>query len=66
MKTYTVSIQVIKIYHVAVRAENEEGAIGAAYNLQTTEIARDGKFKDASTDYAEVVGVEEEPNHDTD
>ena len=56
MKTYTVSIQVIKIYLVDVQAESEEGAISAAYDLQVTEIARDGKLKDVSTDYAEVVG----------
>ena len=49
---YRVTIQVIKVYSDELQAESEDAAIQQAYALQTTEIEREWKQQDVSTDYA--------------
>jgi len=62
----TVRIQVIKVYDVEVPGRGEQ-AISEAYGLQTTEIEANGRFVDASTDFAEVVdGDDEDCDEDCD
>ena len=55
MSKYLVGIQLIKVYNVEVEAEDEEGALNAVYDLQSTEIAERGKLKEVETDHAEVI-----------
>jgi hypothetical protein len=54
MNTYTVRLQVIKVYDVEVNANSEDEAIETAVQSQTTEIERDGKLITAETDHAEI------------
>lgn len=49
-----VRIQIIKVYDVEVDTHDPAEAIERAYEMQTTEIERDGRLVDATTDHAEV------------
>ena len=55
LKSFTVRIQVIKVYDVQVEAENEKQAINAVQAMQSSEIAEKGEPVDVTTDFAEVV-----------
>jgi len=54
MNTYTVRLQVIKVYDVEVNANSEDEAIETAMQSQTTEIERDGNLIASETDHAEI------------
>lgn len=55
MRTYNVSIQVIKTYVVEVEAASEVDAIDKVQTMQSEDIARVGDLQDVETDYADIV-----------
>lgn len=59
MKDITVSVQVIKVYHVTVQAEDEDAAEKKVGAMSSLEIQEQGTVKDITTDYAEVVDTTE-------
>ena len=60
MNTYTISISVIKVYHIEVNADDRDQAIETAMDSSEEEIAKDGKLITSENDYAEI--VEQEKN----
>ena len=55
MRTYNVSIQVIKTYVVEVEAASEVDAINKSQAMPSEEVARIGHLQGVETDYAEIV-----------
>jgi len=60
LKTYTVRLQVIKIYDVEVKADSQEEAVETAMQSQSTEIEKSGKLVCVTTDYPSLPETEVE------
>jgi hypothetical protein len=50
MKTYTIAIDVKKVYHVKLQAISLTDAMTIANNMQSTEIAERGELIDVETE----------------
>ena len=55
MKEYVIGIQVIKVYHVAIKARSEQAAINKSYQMPTELIEEEGELIEIETDYATIV-----------
>lgn len=54
MKTYTVSIEVAKVYDIEVEADSAEAAAAIAEDMQSTAIADRGGLQNVETRVVEV------------
>lgn len=52
---YTVSVQIIRVYHVRVTAPDESAAVAHVSGMSASSIEEQGQHKDTTTDYVEVV-----------
>lgn len=55
MKTFKVSISVIKVYTIEVQADTPEEAVQTAQDSSSVEIETSGELTLCETDYAEVI-----------
>ena len=55
MPEYKVAIQVIRVFNLIIEAEDEDDAIGRAYDMNVREIIEQGTLKDVETGHAEIM-----------
>ena len=54
METFKVNCMILKSYSLDIEAETEEEALQKVRDMNTLEIAEEGKLKDVAVDYVEI------------
>ncbi len=60
MPIKTVSVDIIKTYHVTVESDTDDGAELTVRAMQISEIEREGSLKEWNREYIEVVEIGED------
>lgn len=55
MKKYLVGVQVIKVYHIEVEAEDDDEAMHNAYELSSSHIEEEGKLHLVEVDHPAII-----------